>query len=402
MRKTNFNKKNAILNLLLLITVFIVIFLISDIFVRIFLPQYKQVHKYDDYFVHTLIPNSKKVEWVKEPSYREKIEIEINEKGFRESSFPLEKRNKRIMVYGDSFIEGEFSAQENTFVQKLENRLNEYYEEEIDVINAGVSAYGPDQATLRMEQETPVYNPDLVIFSVFVGNDYGDLIRNKIYRVEQGNLQKNKYTINPYLKIRRRIATIFPSTAAYFQAVNNIKRSLAGQKGGIEGIPLNYVQDKIESNKKDCEEYFLKNDFEITNVFGDRIDYDLVVDPLSYCSSYKLLLMEKIFEKVKLIAEKNDAEFMVLVIPSKFLVDDFFYEKIIAREYPDLNRSYLTETTSNMLSDLQIDFIDLYPLFYNENINNTFYFINDGHWNNAGQDFAANIVADKIIREDKI
>ena len=51
----------------------------------------------------------------------------------------------------------------------------------VQVVNAGVAAYGPDQACLALEADLAAgLDPDLVVLCVFAGNDWGDLLRNKL------------------------------------------------------------------------------------------------------------------------------------------------------------------------------------------------------------------------------
>lgn len=388
--------KSLVINISITIFVVILMFLLLDIFVRIMFPQYKQVHVYDDNFIHRLIPNSEKIEVMSEVDGGERIVIEINDLGFRNTVFSKNKTKQRIMVYGDSFIEGEFSQIDDTFSKKLEQKLNDKSGEDVEVINAGVMAYGPDQISLRIKDEIKDYDPDLIILSLFVGNDYGDNIRDKIYRIEGNEIVKNDYHISFYLRMRRKLATLFPSTAAYFHAFNQIKRGITNS----QEIPEKYIESYVNRNQDDCREYLILEDNKINNVFGDRGDYDIVVDPENSCSLYKIKLMEKIIEEIKKTTLENDVELLVLIIPGRLVVDDHLFKKMIAREYPNFNRSLLTDITSELVEKQNINFINLYPYFLEKNINSSFYFIGDGHWNKEGQDFASQIVAENILQKE--
>jgi hypothetical protein len=47
-----------------------------------------------------------------------------------------------------------------------------------------VTGYGPDQESLVMEDDLPSLKPDLIIVAIYSGTDFGDLLRNKLYRLD--------------------------------------------------------------------------------------------------------------------------------------------------------------------------------------------------------------------------
>ena len=93
------------------------------------------------------------------------------------SSPPADGSRPRVVVYGDSFIHTYYVDADDGFAQQLENGLSRRLGSGVEVVNAGVAAYGPDQIALRMEDELPKLRPDLVVVAVFGGNDFGDLVR---------------------------------------------------------------------------------------------------------------------------------------------------------------------------------------------------------------------------------
>jgi hypothetical protein len=69
---------------------------------------------------------------------------------------------RRIVVYGDSNIQAQFSLDQNTFSRHLERLLTEKTRKPFEVINAGTIGAGPDQNLLRMEQEIESLKPSEV------------------------------------------------------------------------------------------------------------------------------------------------------------------------------------------------------------------------------------------------
>ena len=92
------------------------------------------------------------------------IRWSTNSDSFRGPELAHNKKGVRIIVYGDSNIQAEFSKDENTFVYKLGDYLRSDGFKDIEVLNAGVIGNGPDQSLIRFEREADIYKPDLVIF----------------------------------------------------------------------------------------------------------------------------------------------------------------------------------------------------------------------------------------------
>src|SRR5439155_4477515 len=108
-------------------------------------------------------------------------EIAINAQGVRDDADigPKPANERRIVVLGDSLVLSVQVDRQQTFCQLLEDRLNRgpldvargrggvYYR----VINAGVQGYGPVEERLFFRQVARGFQPDLVVQTIFVGND---------------------------------------------------------------------------------------------------------------------------------------------------------------------------------------------------------------------------------------
>ena len=103
----------------------------------------------------------------------------------------------RVAVYGDSNIMARFSPWDETFTARLEAALVDELRSKqtpgspvrrVEVVNAGVDGYGPDQSYLKMQAELASLRPDLIVLDVFADNDFGDLIRNRLFAVRDGEL----------------------------------------------------------------------------------------------------------------------------------------------------------------------------------------------------------------------
>jgi lysophospholipase L1-like esterase len=100
--------------------------------------------------------------------------IAVNDQGVREDRpvGPKPPNERRIVVLGDSLVMSVQVDARQTFCKLLEDRLNRAGgPTRYRVINAGVQGYGPVEELLFFRQVARAFEPDLVIETVFVGND---------------------------------------------------------------------------------------------------------------------------------------------------------------------------------------------------------------------------------------
>lgn len=108
--------------------------------------------------------------------------VSINSDGFRG---PLPARTPpegtlRIAVLGDSFTEALQVDQQQTWLQRLQARMNEAptcgirQGRQVEVLNFGVGGYGTGQQLLTWRQQARRYRPDVVLLALYPGNDFTD------------------------------------------------------------------------------------------------------------------------------------------------------------------------------------------------------------------------------------
>lgn len=135
---------------------------------------------------HELVPNtvcrSRYSEW--------ETVFKVNNLGFRDEPMTVEKPEGvfRILLLGDSFIEGEGVNLEQTAAQVLERKLTDIVGRPVEVVNMGVMSYSPIIYRRVIEDKGLPLNPDLVIVAVDMSdfqNDYAyskDLDENGNFR----------------------------------------------------------------------------------------------------------------------------------------------------------------------------------------------------------------------------
>lgn len=116
------------------------------------------------------IPNFKSVQVIQGQS----VAIETNRHGmrWREISEDKPPGKTRIAFLGDSFTWGAWSASvETAFVGQVDRVVGG---EKHEVLNFGIGGYGIDDEELLLKEEVIRFSPDIVVLSLFTGNDFRD------------------------------------------------------------------------------------------------------------------------------------------------------------------------------------------------------------------------------------
>jgi hypothetical protein len=136
---------------------------VAELLLRLVYPIGRLTYRIDDDRLFALVPASSRV-YVHYPIDGGGFTLSnVNRHGFRGPE--LRSRDAfRILVFGDSFVHAEFSDWSESFTGQLEAQMAKG-SRTVEVVNAGIRAYGPDQALIYMEQILPTIAPDLVVFS---------------------------------------------------------------------------------------------------------------------------------------------------------------------------------------------------------------------------------------------
>jgi hypothetical protein len=114
-------------------------------------------------------------------------------RGWREEEFTERPAPgvRRVVALGDSFTFGVSVDRGERFTERLEELL-----EGVELLNLGVTAYGPDQELRLLEVEALRYRPEVVLMVLFLANDLDDVLYERknqwpkpIYVPEHGALR---------------------------------------------------------------------------------------------------------------------------------------------------------------------------------------------------------------------
>jgi lysophospholipase L1-like esterase len=101
--------------------------------------------------------------------------IEINGAGFRDRDHAVAKSDEvfRIVVLGDSFVEGREVGFDDLFWQITQRELETCQPrgKRPEILGFGINGYGTAQELLVLREHALKYQPDLVLLAFFTGND---------------------------------------------------------------------------------------------------------------------------------------------------------------------------------------------------------------------------------------
>lgn len=355
------------MNFLLLIIVISIFVIFSEVILRFIYPleySVQREHVLSDYGVFSREENLK-FTYPREEFIQE---IKINSKGLRDYEYSYDKGDAyRIILVGDSFTDAYQVKLEETTPKILEKKLKKLGNYE--VINFGFNGYGLIPEAILIEEEVIKYSPDMIILNFFVGNDFKDIdvgSYNKIIPDEfwlnenHDMLKESVYEKDFNLRLR---SFLTRNSMLYFL----IKESMRNfEDDNIRVNNINPIYQKVYDDE-------LQENLETTNL---------------------------IFQFLNDLTSKNEIKFLVFLIPAKEQVDINIFNELLEKNDKSIDE-YDLEKPQILLRDLlessNIEYFDLLPSLRKENINNTFYWEFDGHFNPKGYNLAADLVYKELI-----
>ena len=335
----------------------------------------------------------------------EEITWRTNAAGFRgaalKSAYDL-----RVMVYGDSNVQARFSRLEDSFPYRLGEELSRLTGQTIDVINAGVVGAGPDQSYIRMQTEVDLYRPDIVILQVFTDNDFGDIVRNRLFEIDasgalvESNLPRD---LTPWER-HELGETFLQKYLAPFHltlAADRLAKRLGLQPEKQE-VPLNPADSESWLEQLLAEEFavYAEGAPRHYSHFADHYDWDLAVHPGSTPSRVKAKLMLGLLAGVRDFLMARGIRLLVLILPSPrdLTTNQPLNHRVLAR-HPDYRPQNLTSAVVKICEALELQCLDLFDEYATNNPNELYFRGENNHWNDAGQALAARLTADYLYQQ---
>jgi lysophospholipase L1-like esterase len=256
--------------------------------------------------------------------------IAINAQGVRDDELigPKPPNERRIVVLGDSLVLSVQVDRRQTFCRLLEDRLNSgggaiRYR----VINAGVQGYGPVEELLFYQHYARAFQPDLVIATLFVGNDAEEAVASAPKLLGAARPLADALSNSLMTRLRRLV-----------------RRSMVLQVVRLRIVAVtDRLSNWVSPPEPPLQSYAEKPAARIAE--GLRISRECV-------------------EKIAAEAAGGGARTMVMLMPARFQVDDTDYghlKKAVEGAGGRLVRDAATERFDRAIADLPLPRFDALP-----------------------------------------
>lgn len=370
--------------------------LVAEGLLRFAYPIHAALFEPDPELLFRLRPGARKIHV--EPGTSRRTTVSINRLGLRGPELgAADGPKRRIVVYGDSFVLAAFSPRQATFSERLGVHLGERTDQDIEVLNAGVAGYGPDQALLRMQREFDTLHPDAIVLTVFLGNDFGDPIRNKIYRLDaDGKLAERPHALHPKMLAdlhggHRRL--LLPRLA---------RGVLDGLRPPSPPPPLaERLLEWRDLQTAELNDYFA-NDIAV-RLFEDFYDAQLVLAPDAPPSRLKVALLSALLARARAATEARGIPLLVVGVPAALDVCAARGEagRALRERLPSYDPDLLSEAFRAAAGSAGVEVVDLTADFLEAPGGACgLYFAGEtAHWNDVGQELAARVVGERMAGE---
>ncbi len=315
--------------------------------------------------------------WLESPEFE--VEYRINSKGLRDRELPAEQvaGGRRVLCFGDSFVEGWGVAPAQ--------RVSDLMEEELpgaEVVNFGVAGYGTDQEWLLYEKHGQAWRPDWVVL-FFYGNDLWNNAARQGIGAERG--------YKPYFGLdsagRLQLAGVPVKKAAFWDA------GAAPWTWRLNA----YVQQRVHL-------WALLRKTLAPEVPAQQQEryYQGLYGPAAAQSGGPWELTGRLLQAFAQSVESRGGRFLLVYVPALVQIEGDDWK--MKRELHGLVGDYDLKAPQRQLRRLaeqhRIAFLDLDTAFAEEAQSRTLYF-RDSHWNPAGHALAARTVAARLRAEDE-
>lgn len=304
----------------------------------------------------------------------------MNSKGLRTSEYTSEKAagTYRAVCLGDSFVMSSGVPFPAHFTSLLQQRLSEAMpNKRVEVINLGVNCVGVPFELKMLEIEACRLSPDIILWCLFVGNDFTDEMGFKPLR-----LQERPYTWSALLRVIR------SSVILTGQQPPSPVRAPAARKPGTY-VGWEHYNAHAPSMSRDM---FLRNQI----VRAVRLHF------VPYFPWQNWRRIAPMLCKGHRLCQDFHIPLLMVIIPDENQVNSRLRERVMAKLRG--RSGWLSTQAGPMLLALPqrvlatffyrqgIPVLDLLPAFRRAGTSKSLYKIRDSHWNEAGNRLAADSI----------
>lgn len=293
--------------------------------------------------------------------------FKLNSHGFKDVEFTQEKPQGvyRILGIGDSFAFGIVPYQYN-YLTLIEDKLNTQGKN-VEVINMGIPGLGPAAYLALLINEGLILNPDQVLLSFYIGNDFIDNYLTSLDRNEE---------------------TFY--TVAFF-------KSLIALYSKFEGTVYNPHNLEYQDDQPT-----LTDESYIDHVTNASRMFDIRTKDGVFLGLFEDAMAD--IRRIKEICDYRNIDLKIVIIPTEVQVNQQLQSQVVEIFKPEdpagLDFDYPNRLLGDRLSEYNIDYIDLLDNFREVSQTTRLYRPNDTHWNIAGNALAAELIKQHLSTQE--
>lgn len=294
-----------------------------------------------------------------------------------EDIFNKKKGVIRILGLGDSFSVYLRDKKLN-YNNILQDKFVTSGRGEVEIVNAGMEAVGPEYYWQILRKLGDSFKPDLVLVGFFVGNDFEEgifsvFIGNFINEPKDLIQRYSKYNQFRYWRLHQLVKKKYTRYREEQRREQEVKHQPAQQVGTFSQVTFLEIE-------KERSWIFNKNKRELLNRYWQG------------CSEVLL--------KMKAWCDQRQIKLVIAILPEQLQVDQALREAVLTKynhiAAENLDLSYPDNLIVNFCRTQNIHCLDMLGQFQEQGKTRQLYSLNDSHWNEAGNRLAADLIFDYL------
>lgn len=305
--------------------------------------------------------------------------VRFNSLGLRGPEIPPEKRPgvPRVLVLGDSFVEGKQVGEEEVLTAVLERMARERGRE-LEVINAGMAGVGTAEEIFLWDRVAGKLDPEVVILG-FYPNDVRNNVKRRFFVLEDGKIVSHREPYRPKVRWIYDVRKVLAAHSHFYVLLRDGKNILR-----------EWLEESLQEAVTDEVPPWRARLLETEDVFE--------IEP-SPVIKQGWELTEALLTEIKRRVEARGARFVLAVFPTRYQVDRELWLRHARKVGLDPSRydlDYPSRRLRQWALRQDVLMVDLLQPFRDRNLDNTFYFSLDAHWNRHGHELAASVIHDAL------
>lgn len=280
---------------------------------------------------------------------------------------------RRIVLLGDSYSWAGGLA--GNYATLLEGEMAKAGLE-TEVLNVGYAGSHLGEQLVWLRDDALQFDPDLVALAFYVGNDFSDAIAWRRVFPLGGRLRSVDVREVP-LWVRGRPFLVGSHLATFVE--DSWRRATQTTTGSAPDSLRRSAYLAVERDRM---------------MLASEAHFDSISDKVEYVAGT--------LSEMRALLERHGIDFIVLALPDPFQIDAQLRQEVIDEFAPDLGANPRWDRPQRVLEDLcraqEIPFLDLLPAFTAAHRvgHADLYLPNEPHWDDAGNELAARVLAAEL------